>query len=172
MVERDVEAFDEAEAEEAAGDEERRLDQPVQLEIGLDRILVDVEQALADASRRRSANPRARSGNCRPPPPRWPVARLPPRGARERGGPDRFEKSARGGRRPAIVSARRNSAKPCETQQLRVLGAKRDDLVGDRAIVRQARRARLATSRRRKPSRVGRAVRKTAGTARRSSVPA
>ena len=47
MIEFQVEALGEAEAEEAGGRIERGLDQPVELQIGLDFALVEVELGLA-----------------------------------------------------------------------------------------------------------------------------
>ena len=47
MIELDVEALDEAEAEQPARDVERRLDHLVELQIGLDLALVEIEQRLA-----------------------------------------------------------------------------------------------------------------------------
>ncbi len=61
MIELEVEALDEFEAEQAVRGVERRLDHAVELQIGLELALVEVELGLAPLLGDNSANPRARA---------------------------------------------------------------------------------------------------------------
>jgi hypothetical protein len=98
----------EAQAEQAVGGVERRLDDAVELEVRLDGRLVEVATRLAQLGPRSSASPTPPIRNCRPPPARSPAWR---RGRRARSSAP-APTSARAGTHPRLRRLRHGVIEP------------------------------------------------------------
>jgi len=142
---------------------ERGLDDPLELEIRLDRRLVDVAGALRRASPPVVRQSHARAQSFFPPPAPGPAGRRDPPSRGGAPAPRRGRAATHGLRRlgHGIVEPVMGEARVAE--YARALGAQRHHLGNDRLVVGWRRRRRRARSRREKSSRAGRAARRTAG---------